>query len=566
MSPRPGELHARPAVAVISKLPRVGHSKTRLAASVGPEAARELHEAFLRDELAQLRAPDRWHLHLVHDAPRDAAERALLNSLLSALPGRKNGDFGTIGSVVPGAPSLGAELLGAFELLLSDHERAVIVSGDVPHIDPALVADALALLDDADVVLGPGPDGGYYLVGMRAPHDIFTTVPMSTSAVATATIATARRMGLRTARVAQLTDIDEVQDLLCLEAAPPHLAPRTRALVDGLQRLPEAVSLPTELQVEVTNRCNLRCPTCLRTDHPLEAEADLTLVDFERITAGLPRLARVAFQLNGESTLCADLPAMIRHAVGRGAYTVLNTNGTLLDPARRAALLTSGLHELRVSLDGVRRDTVTLMAGADIRDRVIAGVRALMAERGAAELPRVSLWMVSTRRTIAELAGLVELAGELGIEEVYAQRLVLTGTGEAVAARSLHGAIDAEIELHIAAAEAAATRLGIALRASGRLPIRASFATADPSAPRRGCWRPWRSAVVTANQKVLPCCISSFRATYDVLEMGDLRSQSWREIYDGEAYRAVRRGILAADPDSDLVHPGCRGCGELWSL
>jgi rSAM/selenodomain-associated transferase 1 len=539
------------AVGVISKLPRPGRTKTRLARTLGPEAALELHEAFVLDELDQLFRPDQWSLYVVHDQPRSAKDRRVLADLLAE----------RATSLVPDRKGLAAELLGAFQLLLRYHDRAVIVSADVPQVDATRIEVAFAALDRADVVLGPGPDGGYWLVGLKQPHDLFTPIRMGGDRVTNATISLALGRGLRVAELDPLTDIDEAQDLLVLERTPPDLARHTRIVASGLERAEVAVRLPSELQIEATSRCNLACQACARTHDQLDEHADLSLEDFRRIIDPLPRLERVGFMLNGESMLNHQLPAMIQAATERHAWTVLNTNGTLLTSGRRADLLDAGLSELRVSLDGATRQTVQRMTSVDCLDRVLRGIAGMVRDREGRSRPLISVWMLACRSTIRELPDLVRLAGEVGVDEVYLQRLVVTGKGCATEQESLFGALDTEVVSAAVRAEATATRLGVALRASGRQRLLNSLTPAGESNPQLGCWRPWRSAVVTASMRVLPCCISSFVAPYDELEMGDLREQSWEQIWNGERYRALRRGILAGEPLEF-----CSGCGVRWSL
>jgi rSAM/selenodomain-associated transferase 1 len=566
------------AVAVISKVPRLGRSKTRLARTLGKPAALALHQAFLEDELSQLDRPDDWSLYLVHDAPEDESEQRQIEGMIE----------GRAASVVPGGGGLGDDLLGAFQVLLRDHDRAIIVSGDVPHIDPALVQDALQSLDSNDLVLGPNPDGGYYLVGLRAPHDLFTSVRMSRGAVAKSTIALARSQGLTATVAPMLTDLDEAQDLDALGTVGPHLAQHTRARLDCAVREPVVARLPTELQVEVTSRCNLLCSACLRTHEPLGPDADLTVEQFREITDPLPSLGRVAFQLNGEPLMCAGVFDMIRHAVARGAHTVLNTNGTLLDARRRKELLDCGLHELRVSLDGTDARTVQRMTGANILSSVTEGVAQLVRERGTQTRPTVSFWMIATRDGVKELPGLIQLAADLGVDEVYLQRLVLTGKGVASSEDSIHRTTDPDVLQALADAEARASETGVALRASGRKTVWESLgigasaerqvatpetdatdatnATETPAGAHRACWRPWRSAVVTASGKVLPCCISSFTLPYADLSLGDLRlgdlgEEGWAEIWNGDRYQALRAALLTDTPPES-----CRDCGKLWSL
>lgn len=537
------------AVGIMTKVPRLGHSKTRLARALGVDAALALHQAFLRDEVATLAPDATWDLYLVHDAPRDPGEQALLDGIAGAHTKR----------LIPGTPDLAHELLEAFRLLLRDHDRVVLVGGDVPHLSRSLVQQAIAALDDADVVIGPGPDGGYYLVGMRAPHDVFTTVTMGGDRAERATVAAARALGLKVAWTAPLVDLDEAQDLLALESLPSSTAPHTRAVVAGLDRSAIALRLPTELQVEVTSRCNLKCETCILTHARPNAPADLTLDDFRRITAGLA-LGRVAFQLNGEPLLNPDLFAMVALARSGGAYTVVNTNGTLLDERRCEALIASGVDEVRVSVDTVDAAKHRVIVGADILERVLDGVRTLAAARGTTRRPRIGLWMIAMRSTIATLPDLVRTAAAVGADEVYLQRLVLTGHGVAVERESIHGCA-AEFEDVFVRAEVIAAEAGIALRAAGRQSLRDSLTTPPGGNPRAGCWRPWRSAVVTSDRRVLPCCISSFTTPYADLSCGDLEREGWETVWNGERYQAVRRGILGGEPAR-----ACRGCGERWSL
>ncbi len=544
---------AAPAVAVITKIPRPGHSKTRLARSLGEEAALALHRAMLEDVLAALDRPEAWQLYLIHDRPEGPGEAAELAALSD----------GRALSLVPDQPDLAHELLASFRALTGAHEGVVIVSADVPHLEAERVQEALDALGRVDLVLGPGPDGGYYLVGQREAHDVFTPIPMSTGAVERATVALAGRLGLAVESVATMTDIDEAQDLLALVDAPPEAAPRTRAAVDKLERSELAPALPRELQIEVTSRCNLRCSACLRSHTTLAPDRDLELEAFRRIVGGLPALERVAFQLNGEPLLAPHVFTMIAEVAARGAWTVMNSNGVLLDEARRAALLASGLHELRISMDGATAATVRAMAGADVFERVSGNVAALVRERGGAARPRVGLWMIATLQTLPELPELIWHAARLGADEVYVQRLVLTGRGAATEARSAHGRVPdgGVLASAIEEAERVAAEVGVALRASGRQRVLESLRPVEGPDPQRGCFRPWRSAVVTAEGRVLPCCISSFTRHYDDLELGDLREATWADIWNGERYRTLRRGLLEGEPAAC-----CQGCGVSWSL
>jgi glycosyltransferase A (GT-A) superfamily protein (DUF2064 family) len=81
-------------------------------------------------------------------------------------------------------------------------------------------------------VLGPSADGGYYLIAMREPYDVFSGIPMSTEVVNQMTIEAAERQGLRVSQLETLFDVDELPDLQRLArllSGDSSLAPLTAA-------------------------------------------------------------------------------------------------------------------------------------------------------------------------------------------------------------------------------------------------------------------------------------------------------------------------------------------------
>ncbi len=82
--------------------------------------------------------------------------------------------------------------------------------------------------------LGHLTDGGYYLIAMHEPHDVFSGIPMSTSVVTQQTIEQAERQGLTVQCIDPLFDVDELPDLLRLAQlleTDSQLAPATAAYI-----------------------------------------------------------------------------------------------------------------------------------------------------------------------------------------------------------------------------------------------------------------------------------------------------------------------------------------------
>ena len=118
-------------------------------------------------------------------------------------------------------------------------DRVAIVGADTPHVPTTSYRRAFALLEQADVVLGPALDGGYYLVAAKAARpELFVGIPMGTDTVLSETLARATRDGLVVALLPPLRDLDRVEDLAAalaagdLAGAPATLAAATELLAE----------------------------------------------------------------------------------------------------------------------------------------------------------------------------------------------------------------------------------------------------------------------------------------------------------------------------------------------
>lgn len=210
------------ALVIMARYPEAGKVKTRLAHTIGNEQSARLYHAFLRD-LARRFVGQRYRLHWAYTPP-EVDYQAFVNTLIPR-QGQPMICFAQQG------PDFAARLLHAFRWTSErGFDQTILIGSDSPQISLATVEHAISALEDADVVLGPADDGGYYLIGMRGPHDVFSGIPMSTSIVSQMTIETAQHQGLIVRLIEQLFDIDELPDLLRLARlleADSTLAPAT---------------------------------------------------------------------------------------------------------------------------------------------------------------------------------------------------------------------------------------------------------------------------------------------------------------------------------------------------
>ena len=219
----------RDALYIAAKAPRAGFAKTRLGREIGHERAVAFYAAFLSDLAARFAdAPLSlgWYV-----TPPDAwADVAPLVGGEAQQPARVldqgEGDW----AERQGRLFRGAEARG--------EERVVLVASDSPQLSVGVVAGAFQELGRHDLVLGPVYDGGYYLIGMRAPatgHDVLGGVSMSTATVLGDVVVRAECLGLSVGRLASTFDVDEAEDLERLR--PLALArddlPATRAVFEA---------------------------------------------------------------------------------------------------------------------------------------------------------------------------------------------------------------------------------------------------------------------------------------------------------------------------------------------
>jgi MoaA/NifB/PqqE/SkfB family radical SAM enzyme len=349
---------------------------------------------------------------------------------------------------------------------------------------------------------------------------------------------------------------------------PQPIDPRRYFESVDAKRTQKAEAPPVCLYLETTNRCNLLCTTCPRTYVELEPPADMSWELFTSIVDQVPNLQRAVLHGVGEPMLVKNLPNMVRYLKDRGSYVLFNTNGTVLNLKNGRALIDAGLDELRVSLDASNAKSYLAVRGVDFFNRILKNVRAFreLQEREGHQKPRVSAWLTGLKETIVELPGFVRVAAEIGVKEVYLQRLVYSENdtfGMARPDQALYEQMTRDEGIYLEEAATLARSLGITFSASGAAsePGLSLKREADGS-PWSLCRRPWTVMYFTANGRALPCCIAPFsQRGYENYTLGDATQQSLRDIWNGDAYVDFRAALLSDKPPT-----ACANCGMRWSL
>jgi len=225
----------RLAFVLYARAPRRGEVKTRMMPCLDVDEALALHVALLEDSLDLLREAA---------VKADAVPFVSFSEPWTPSAARLDQRASEAISSATLLPQRGADLGERLrhtcdDLLQRDHRGVVVIGSDSPTLPPErLVQAQAALRQDADVVVGPTEDGGYYLIGVgRSLPGLFDRIAWGTDTVYADTLAAAQRIGARTDVLPLWYDIDRPADLARLYRETHHMpggAARTMAIAAGL--------------------------------------------------------------------------------------------------------------------------------------------------------------------------------------------------------------------------------------------------------------------------------------------------------------------------------------------
>ncbi len=191
------------ALIIFLKYPQAGKVKTRLAKDVGDNEAARIYSNMALNIIESVVDPKSYNTILFYDPPEKEKE-------IKDWVGEKEVQFlPQVGN------TLGDRISNAFkEVFSSGADKTVIIGTDCLDVTSDIINEALYLLDETEVVLGPAEDGGYYLLGLnkyRPP--IFQDIDWSTEHVLEQTVLKIVENGLNYSLLKTLKDIDTVNDI-----------------------------------------------------------------------------------------------------------------------------------------------------------------------------------------------------------------------------------------------------------------------------------------------------------------------------------------------------------------
>jgi Radical SAM superfamily/Iron-sulfur cluster-binding domain len=257
----------------------------------------------------------------------------------------------------------------------------------------------------------------------------------------------------------------------------------------------EVARWPEIVQIESTNLCNAKCVFCPR-DEMLRPQGIMDMALFRKVADECAALGigHIRMHNYGEAFMDRQLVEKVRYAKHLGIPEVgLISNGSLITEAAARGMVDAGLDAINISVDAAGKDVFERTRLGLNYDKVIANIERLIRIRDESGQRRPKLILSFVRQDNSR-----EEQTFIAHWRTKADKIHIT---------DLHnwaGTLNHESDV--------------------RFP----------------CYRPWLTFTVLWDGRVSLCC-----ADFDGHEiLGDLRTSTIREIWNGAPYRRARRAHL----------------------
>ncbi len=296
--------------------------------------------------------------------------------------------------------------------------------------------------------------------------------------------------------------------------------------------------LPFSISFEPTTACNLRCPECPSGLRAFSRKTgNLKAGFFKKVLDDLhSKLVYLIFYFQGEPYINPEFLDMVRYANEKGIYTITSTNGHFLNDENARKTIESGLNRLIISIDGTTQDVYQQYRKEGKLEVVLQGARNVVKwkKKLKSKSPHIIFQFLVVRPNEHQIEEVKKLAEEIGVDEVKFK------TAQIYDYHNGHPLIPT-IEQYSRYAR----------RSDGTYRIKNRLLN--------HCWKLWHACVITWDGMVVPCCFDKDAQH----QLGDLKHQSFAELWRGPAYRAFRSTLIQGRQNIDICKNCTEGC-KVW--
>ena len=294
-----------------------------------------------------------------------------------------------------------------------------------------------------------------------------------------------------------------------------------------------SVGFPISMAIEPTTSCNLRCPECPSGLRQFTRPIGMLEPTFFKSTidAVYQELIYLTFYFQGEPYLNPNFLEMVKYASEKGIYTSTSTNAHYLNEEQSAKTVESKLDRLIISIDGTTQETYEQYRIGGSLQKVIDGTKHIIAakKRLKSKTPHIVFQFLVVKPNEHQLNDVQLLAKKLGVDEVVFK------TAQVYNFENGNSLIPDNIKYS-----------RYKKNSDGTYSIKNKLLNQ--------CWRMWSSCVVTWDGVVVPCCFDKDAKH----QLGDLKQQSFKELWNSDKYQNFRQSILKSRQEIDI----CKNCSE----
>jgi radical SAM protein with 4Fe4S-binding SPASM domain len=291
---------------------------------------------------------------------------------------------------------------------------------------------------------------------------------------------------------------------------------------------------PVSISFEPTTSCNLRCPECPSGLRAFSRPTGMLKKDFfsETIDQLSRELMYLVFYFQGEPYLNPDFLDMVQYASSKNIYTATSTNAHYLTDKNARRTVESGLDRLIISIDGTTQETYQQYRVGGQLDKVLQGAANIVKWKKElkSRTPFIIFQFLVVRHNEHQIEEVKKLARSIGVDQVRLKTAQV---------------YDYENDPN---------RLIPTIQKYSRYKKDKSGKVAFKGNNANHCWRLWHDPVITWDGSVVPCCFDKDAQH----KLGDLRTQSFKELWNNPTYRDFRSQVLQSRKNIDI----CANCSE----
>ena len=292
-------------------------------------------------------------------------------------------------------------------------------------------------------------------------------------------------------------------------------------------------ALPFSISIEPTTSCNLRCPQCPSGLRQFTRPIGMLDPHFFNIFVQQIKshVHSVMFYFQGEPYLNTEFLQMVKKANEHNLYTITSTNAHYLSDENCEQTVLSGLDEIIISIDGVTQEIYEKYRVGGKLDKALEGAASIIKwkKKLKSKTPFVVFQFVVFRSNEHQVDEMKKLGKGMGANKVRIKTAQIYDFDKAEDLIPHKDSMSRYKKSN-----------------TGNWEIKNSLLNQ--------CWRMWQGCVITWDGKIVPCCFDK-DAKY---QLGDLKLNSFRNIWFSDTYKHFRNKILKSRKEIDI----CTNCTE----